>query len=505
MSVTPLLLIQITQQRGPERKSHTTIPALKRSWLGGEWGEGTWVDFFRAGLFQGRTSPGWGFSKGKQKIHAVHSAELGTKDTPRIVCELNRIELNMLPELNPKSYDGARVLEASGRPMLVIGRSSSARRRRRRNIRSIHNINRMNARKREGGSDNVGRKITKEVRNIKARIRQEFKYRTKETLLFSSFSLFFSTPTSSFPLLLLLEWFLPPLHLVLFNGQCASFFFFFKPLLACRIYLWRGDGQRARCGYGNWKRRGERLPFLTDLAQPRRPQWVLLQSDKKTCSDTSTYLKPFRWEDNRHSTCHRSPPGYRYGSTVVRLQISNQNSRETGLGKVNTMVDDKSKDPTRSQTRKERSQDTYLACVKGHKDIKGNEAADKLSKWAATLRHECQWEGAVTLAGLKFLSRRVRAGARRGNKTGPLGWGRRALSAYTWCLPNRGPHNEWLFKIRKADPDQCRCRLWVMTGTDVGEECTELRGLRQGEVEEWGPTGRLCLFQHNFLPSRLLP
>ena len=25
--------------------------------------------------------------------------------------------------LNPESYDGARVLEASGRPMLVIGRS----------------------------------------------------------------------------------------------------------------------------------------------------------------------------------------------------------------------------------------------------------------------------------------------------------------------------------------------------------------------------------------------
>ena len=25
--------------------------------------------------------------------------------------------------LNPKSYDGARVLETSGRPMLVIGRS----------------------------------------------------------------------------------------------------------------------------------------------------------------------------------------------------------------------------------------------------------------------------------------------------------------------------------------------------------------------------------------------
>ena len=32
-------------------------------------------------------------------------------------------ELNFLPVLNPTSYDGARVLEASGRPMLVIGRS----------------------------------------------------------------------------------------------------------------------------------------------------------------------------------------------------------------------------------------------------------------------------------------------------------------------------------------------------------------------------------------------
>ena len=33
----------------------------------------------------------------------------------RIVIELNS---NILPVLNPKSYDGARVLEASGRPML---------------------------------------------------------------------------------------------------------------------------------------------------------------------------------------------------------------------------------------------------------------------------------------------------------------------------------------------------------------------------------------------------
>ena len=37
--------------------------------------------------------------------------------------ELYGIVLYLQPMLNPKTYDGARVLEASGRPMLVIGRS----------------------------------------------------------------------------------------------------------------------------------------------------------------------------------------------------------------------------------------------------------------------------------------------------------------------------------------------------------------------------------------------
>ena len=39
--------------------------------------------------------------------------------------QLYCIVLYMPPVLNPVSYDGARVLEASGRPMLVIGRSSN--------------------------------------------------------------------------------------------------------------------------------------------------------------------------------------------------------------------------------------------------------------------------------------------------------------------------------------------------------------------------------------------
>ena len=48
--------------------------------------------------------------------------QLGGVDVP-IKGILYCIVLYLQPVLNPKSYDGARVLEASGRPMLVIGRS----------------------------------------------------------------------------------------------------------------------------------------------------------------------------------------------------------------------------------------------------------------------------------------------------------------------------------------------------------------------------------------------
>ena len=42
-----------------------------------------------------------------------------SQSTSAVYC----IVLYLLPVLNPKRYDGARVLEASGRPMLVIVRS----------------------------------------------------------------------------------------------------------------------------------------------------------------------------------------------------------------------------------------------------------------------------------------------------------------------------------------------------------------------------------------------
>ena len=87
------------------------------------------------------------------------------------------------------------------------------------------------------------------------------------------------------------------------------------------------------------------------------------------------------------------------------------------------------------ETREGRLQETYLTWVKEHKEIKGNEAADKRSKQASILGHES--EGIVTSADLKAWSRRVRAEARGGNGNGLLGWCREALSAYTWCRSDK--------------------------------------------------------------------
>ena len=70
-------------------------------------------------------------------------------------------------------------------------------------------------------------------------------------------------------------------------------------------------------------------------------------------------------------------------------------------------------------------------------------------------------------------------GQERGNN-GLLGWCRKALSAYTWCRTNKGPQNEWLFKIKKADTDRCTCGE-RMTPTHVVEECPELN--------QWRPRG----------------
>ena len=93
----------------------------------------------------------------------------------------------------------------------------------------------------------------------------------------------------------------------------------------------------------------------------------------------------------------------------------------------------------------------------------------------------------VTPAGLRAWARRMRAEPRGGNGNGLLGWCRKALSAYTWCRTNKGPQNEWLFKIKKTDTERCKCGSKTMTGTHVVEECPELNQWRPRRAvwKEW--------------------
>ena len=127
------------------------------------------------------------------------------------------------------------------------------------------------------------------------------------------------------------------------------------------------------------------------------------------------------------------------------------------------------------ETRGNQQLETMISWIKGHKDIRGNEKADILSKQTSILGHES--EGTVTPAGLKAWARRVRAEARGGSGIGILGWCRKAVSAYTWCRTNKGPQNEWLFKIKKSDTESCKCGEKT-TGTHVVEECPELNQWR---------------------------
>ena len=98
---------------------------------------------------------------------------------------------------------------------------------------------------------------------------------------------------------------------------------------------------------------------------------------------------------------------HEYGDPALRLQTSHKGGGVIGRRDGSTKVIDRSQNPTRPRNTGEQ---TYIAWVKGHKDIKGNEMADKISKHASILGHES--EGAVTPAGLRAWARRVRVEAR---------------------------------------------------------------------------------------------
>ena len=122
------------------------------------------------------------------------------------------------------------------------------------------------------------------------------------------------------------------------------------------------------------------------------------------------------------------------------------------------------------EIRENRQQETYLTWVKGHKDIKGNEAADKLSKQASILGHES--EGVVTPAGLRACARRERAKAR-----GADCWG----GAGKHCPPTLGAERTRGYRTSGCSGSTNR------TQTNAVEACPELGQWRPRRAvwKEW--------------------
>ena len=77
----------------------------------------------------------------------------------------------------------------------------------------------------------------------------------------------------------------------------------------------------------------------------------------------------------------------------------------------------------------------------------------------------------------------MRAEARGGKGEGILGWHLRAISAYTWCVMEKGPQRKWLHRIGKADTAECDCHQQQM-GEHLVERCTLLTEARKPVEKE---------------------
>ena len=67
----------------------------------------------------------------------------------------------------------------------------------------------------------------------------------------------------------------------------------------------------------------------------------------------------------------------------------------------------------------------------------------------------------------------------RGPRDGILGWHQKAVSAYTWCITEKGPQKEWLHFIKKADTPECCCHKQIQSGEHLVERCDLLMEERE--------------------------
>ena len=64
---------------------------------------------------------------------------------------------------------------------------------------------------------------------------------------------------------------------------------------------------------------------------------------------------------------------------------------------------------------------------------------------------------------------------RRGGGEGILRWHSRAISAYTWCVTEKGPQRRWLHKIGEEDSPGCHSQQEEQSG----RQCPKLAELRR--------------------------
>ena len=103
----------------------------------------------------------------------------------------------------------------------------------------------------------------------------------------------------------------------------------------------------------------------------------------------------------------------------------------------------------------------------------------------------------------------MRAEARGGGGEGILGWHRRATSAYTWCVTEKGPQRRRLHKIGKVDTPGCYCHQ-EQSGEHTVEEWGTRHsrdkkkkkgdvGVEKAEEEKGEKIGRFFCEVHEFL------